>query len=136
MFQTFSTITLLGLLTLSAAQAQSEQPIHAKVPFAFTVQNTTLAAGTYRLTYKQTAHILSIRGLDQNPGAVFTLAVPSTDANGPAKLVFNCYGKTCYLARVWQGDHAGGRGLQLSQNEKQRKLSFLTRVVSITVAAK
>ena len=48
MFKTFSTIAVLSLLTLSAAQAQSEQPIQAKVPFTFTVQNTTLAAGNYR----------------------------------------------------------------------------------------
>ena len=50
MFKTLSTMTLLGLLTLSAALAQSEQPIRAKVPLAFTVQNTRLPAGNYQLS--------------------------------------------------------------------------------------
>lgn len=136
MFKTFSTMTLLGLLTLSAAQAQSEQPIHAKVPFAFTVQNTTLAAGSYQFTYSNTAHILSIRNLDANSGAVFTSAVANASAGGSGKLVFNCYGKSCYLARVWQGRQAGGRGLQLRQDERERRLSSLIRVVSVTIAAK
>jgi hypothetical protein len=135
MFKTFSTIALLGLLTLSAAQAQSEQPIHANVPFAFTVQKTTLAAGIYRLTYNQTAHILLIRGLDRNPGAVFTQAVPSAGMDRAGKLVFNCYDKYCYLARVWQADQAGGRGLQLPQDERERRLSSLRRAVSVAVAA-
>ncbi len=127
MFKTFSTMTLLGLLTFSAAQAQSEQPIHAKVPFAFTVQDTTLAARTYRLTYSQTGHILSIRGLDGNSGAAFTSAVASASANGRGKLVSHCYGKNCYLAQPWQGDQTGGRGLRLPQNERERRLSALTR---------
>jgi hypothetical protein len=134
MFKTFSTITVLTLLTLSAARAQSEQPIQAKVPFAFTVQNTTLAAGNYRLTYSPTAHILSIRSLDQNSGTAVIHAMQSAGADGPGKLVFNCYEGGCYLAKVWPG--AGGRGLQVPQAERQRELSFLTRVVSMTMAAK
>ena len=133
MFKTFSTIIVLTL-SLSAAQAQSERPIQAKVPFAFTVQNTTLAAGNYRLTYNQTAHILSIQGLDQNPGVAFIRAMPSAGADGPGKIVFNCYEGSCYLAKVWPG--AEGRGLQVPQGERQPKLSFLTRVVSVTMAAK
>lgn len=136
MFNTFSTITVLSLLTLSAAQAQSEQPIQAKVPFAFTVQNATLSAGNYRLTYSQTAHILSIRGLDQNAGAAFVRAMPGVGADGPSRLVFKCESKSCYLAHVWQGAGAGGRGLQVPQAERERTLSFQARVVSTTMAAK
>jgi len=134
MFKTFSTIAVLSLLTLSAAQAQSEQPIQAKVPFTFTVQNTTLAAGNYRLTYSPTAHILLIRGLDQNSGGAFIRAMQSAGAAGPGKLVFNCNEGNCSLAEVWAG--AGVRGLQVPQGERQRKLSFVTRVVSMTVPAK
>lgn len=134
MFKTFSTITVLSFLALSAAQAQSEQPLQAKVPFAFTVQNTTLAAGNYRLTYSPSSHILSIRGLEQNSGGVFMQAMASADADGSGKLVFNCYEGSCYLAQVWQG--AGGRSLQVPHAERERRLSFQTRVVSMTMAAK
>lgn len=134
MFKTFSTMIVLNLLALSAVEAQSVQPLQAKVPFTFTVQNMTLAAGNYRLTYSPTAHILSIRGLDQNSGGAFIHAMQSADADGPGKIVFNCYEGSCYLAKVWPG--AGGRGLQVPQGERQRKLSLQTRVVSMTTAPK
>jgi hypothetical protein len=135
----FSTMTLLGLATISAAYAQSNQPIQAKVPFAFTVQATTLAAGNYQLTYSNTAHILSIRGLDQNSGAAFVTAVPadaSASLSGSGKLVFQCYGKACYLAQVLRGGPNGTRGLKLRQTEPERVLAFATRVASVTIPAK
>jgi hypothetical protein len=136
MIRSFLIMTLLSLATISVAYAQSEQPIEAKVPFAFAVHHTALSAGNYRLTYNSSAHILSILGLNQNSRAAFVTALPET-ASGSSKarasLVFECYEKTCYLARVWQG---GARGLGVPQGEHQRTLAFETRVVSITIPAK
>jgi hypothetical protein len=140
MFKTLSTMTLLGLLTLSAARAQSEQPIRAKVPFAFTVQNTRLPAGNYQLTYSTIAHILSIQGLDQSSRGAFATAEPTTTASeasgGPGKLVFDCYGKTCYLWQVWQGRVRSDRGLKVLHTGREHALSIATRVVSVTIPAK
>ena len=79
MFKTFS-MTLLGLLALSAARAQSSQPIRAEIPFAFTVQNMNLAAGNYQLKYNNTAHILSIRDLGQNSENSFGNFIPADPA--------------------------------------------------------
>lgn len=138
MFKMFSTITLLGLAAMPAAYAQSAQPIEAKVPFAFVVQNTTLSPGHYRLTYNNTAHLLSVRGLDENAGAAMVTAAPA-DAAGSAsrspKLLFQCYEKTCYLAQVWQGAIGGDRSLHVHPVPQQRRLSFATRAVSITIPA-
>jgi len=136
MFKMFSTMTLFGLLTVSTAYAQSNQPIQAHVPFAFTVQATTLTPGNYQLTYSSSAHILSIRGLDQNSSGAFATALPARAASGPGKLVFNCYNKSCYLAQVWQGATAGGAGLRLLHTEQERRIAVLTRAVSITIPAK
>ena len=139
MFKTVSTMTLLGLATISAAYAQSAQPIQAKVPFTFMVQNTALSAGNYQLTYSNTAHSLWIRGLDENSQATFVTAIPKdavTSSAGSGKLVFDCYDKNCYLAQVWQGTVGGSRGLELRPAERQRRLAFTTRVVSITIPAK
>ena len=52
MFKMFSTMTLFGLLTISAAYGGSSQTLKADIPFAFMVRNTTLAAGNYQLTYR------------------------------------------------------------------------------------
>jgi hypothetical protein len=135
MTKMFSTITLYGLLMLPAAYAQSEQPIQAKVPFAFRAPNATLAAGSYQLTYSTSAHTLMIRGLDENSQAAFATAAPMT-GSGPrgesGKLVFDCYEKTCYLARVWQGRIGSGRGLKMIRPKSEKEVALLMRVVTMT----
>jgi hypothetical protein len=139
MFKTISTMTLLGLLTLSAAHAQSNQPIRAKVPFAFAVQNTMMAAGNYELNYNSNSGILTVRGLDQNSSVLHFTAQPASDVRqglGSAKLVFGCYSENCFLTRVWQGADLGGRGLMLAPSPRERKLAFTTRAVSITIPGK
>jgi hypothetical protein len=135
MFKTFS-MTLLGLLALSAAQAQSSQPIHAKVPFDFTVQNMNFAAGSYQLTYNDTAHILEVRGLDQKSVGSFANFVPvgTASPNAPGKLVFQCLGNNCDLAQVW-GAASGERGL-LRETPHQIRLAFTASAVSVTIPAK
>jgi hypothetical protein len=138
MTKMFSTITVHGLLMLPAAYAQSEQPIQANVPFAFRASKATLAAGSYQLTYNTSAHTLMIRGLDQNSEAAFATAAPMT-GSGPrgesGKLVFDCYEKTCYLARVWQGRIGSGRGLKVPHPKPEREVVLATRMVTITVPA-
>ena len=133
MTKMFSTMTVYGLLTVSAAYAQSEQPIQAKVPFAFRAQNSTLAAGSYQLTYSTSAHTLLIQRLDLNSKGAFAIAVPTIgpEALGESgKLVFDCYEKTCYLARVWQGRIGSGVGLKVPHPKPEREVAFATRVIT------
>jgi hypothetical protein len=135
MFKTFSTMTILGMLAVSAAQAQTGSTIRAKVPFAFAVQNTMLAPGNYALTYNRTSHILTVRGLDRKSGLASVLAAPAFEARqgyGPAKLVFGCYGETCTLTRVLRGGSPDSEGIMLP-NSKPR--NFAARLVSITIPA-
>jgi len=134
----FSTIILSALATMPSAFAQSSQPLQAKVPFAFSVQNTSLPPGSYQLTYSNTAHSLSIRGLDANSKGAFVTALPAdaSEASGTSgKLVFHCYGKSCSLAQVWRGGSAS-RGLKVPQSEQQRVLFFSMRPVTVTIPAK
>lgn len=134
MLKMLSTIATLGLLAVSAAHAQNES-VQAYVPFAFTAQHATMAAGNYRLTFNSSAHVLCIRGLDQGADVAFVTAF-SAAAGERCKLVFHCYGKGCYLAQAWQGSRHGGQGWQLPKTDEERKLSFLTRVITMTLAAK
>jgi hypothetical protein len=138
MTKMFSTMAIYGLLTVCAAYAQSEQPIQAKIPFAFRAQNTTLAAGTYQLTYGTSAHRLMIRGVDQKSDGAFAIAVPASDSGArgeSGKLVFDCYEKTCYLARVWQGTVGSGRGLEVPHPKPGREIVLTTRIVTIPISA-
>jgi hypothetical protein len=135
MFKTFATITLLGVATISGVFAQSAQPLKADVPFAFTVQDTNLPAGHYQFTYSNTAHVLSIRGLDRNQGAGFVTAEPirASNSSEQARLTFHCYDKTCYLAQAWQGSTAG---LKVLQPERERRLVVAARVIAVTIPAR
>jgi hypothetical protein len=139
MTKMFSITAVYGLLMVSAAYAQSGQPIQAKVPFAFRAQNATLAAGTYRLMYSTSDRTLMIQGLGPNSKAAFATAVPTTGPSSlgrSGKLVFQCDEKICYLAQVWQGSIGNGRGLQVPHPQPKRKVAFAARVVTITVPAK
>ncbi len=139
MFKTFSMMSFFGFLTISAAYAQSGQPIHAKIPFAFTLENKTLSAGNYQLTYSSSAQRLMIRGLDQNSASAMTTVFPtlgSESAGRSGRLVFDCYRKTCYLAQVWQGSVGGNRGLKVLQTERQRALAISARIAAVTIPTK
>jgi hypothetical protein len=136
MSKMFLTLTLFGLLAGMAAHAQSSQPLQANVPFAFTVREATLPAGSYRLTFSPTAHVLHVQGVNEPADNALTLATPGSDPqgrDGAARLVFHCYGKACYLAQVWDGSTAG-TGFELPHAQQERRLAFQTRVISMTVA--
>jgi hypothetical protein len=134
MFKMFlTTVTFFGWLTASAVHAQSSTPMQARIPFAFTVQKTVLAAGNYRLTYSSTGHFLAIRGLDRQRSGVFVGGVPTGMADGPGKLRFDCEGKTCSLAQVSQGAAAGGGSWQIRPVRQERRVALLTRVISRTI---
>ena len=120
MFKKLSTTILFGLLTLSAAQAQSSGPTLARVPFAFHVQSRVYPAGTYRFTFSLNTNVLSLRGEDQISHSGFSLASPVEDprrAKGRGALVFKCYDKSCYLAQLWPGAESGGAGLELPDSQ-------------------
>ena len=139
MAKMFSTIILSGLAMMSTAYAQSTQPIQAKVPFAFTVQDTTLAAGDYWLTYSDTARVLYVRGVGGTAGAAFLPARPESAPGASkqaAKLVFHCRENACYLAQVWQGSISGDRRLEVRQPAREREIGFETRVISMTTPTK
>jgi hypothetical protein len=76
-----------------------------------------------------------IQSLDLNSKGVFAIAVPTIGPEAPGesgKLVFDCYEKTCYLARVWQGTIGSGRGLEVPHPKPEREVALATRVVTIT----
>lgn len=139
MFKTFSMMSFFGFLTISAAYGQSGQPIQANIPFAFRLENTTISAGNYQLTYNSSAQRLMIRGLDRNSASAMTTVFPTLGSESPGgngRLVFDCYGKTCYLAHVWQGSVGGNRGLKVFQTARERALAMSARIAAVTIPTK
>jgi hypothetical protein len=135
MFKTFSTLTILGSLAISAAQAQSNQLLQAEIPFAFAVQSATLPAGAYLLSYSSISHILTVTGAKC---AAFMLMIPASSpvASQTGKVVFQCFGDRCYLAAVRPMAASGQPALQTMKTERSWGFSFVTRAVSLTGPAK
>ena len=139
MFKMFSTTVLLGLFTLSMAHAQSSVSGRAEIPFSFQAAHKTLAAGTYQLSYTSGVPLLQLRRVDRASDGVFVTVFPAEISNRPGekgRLVFDCYGKTCYLARLWQSTGRGGAELSLVRSKPERGMAFSTRVTSMITPAK
>jgi hypothetical protein len=132
MFKTFS-VTLLGLLAVSAVRAQSIQPLQVKIPFDF-VENTTLEAGSYRLTFNSISHLLLIQGLGAKRGGVTVFADPVVaphSSSNLGELIFQCRGDDCRLARVWRGAVEGG--LEVAQSRHKRAVAQAGRPTLVTI---
>ncbi|HTU43452.1 MAG TPA: hypothetical protein VMF91_00210 [Bryobacteraceae bacterium] len=134
MFKMFSAIAVSGLLAGSMAFAQSSRALQASVPFPFTVHNRTFSPGAYRVSYETASHVLFIRQLGRSDERALVIATPDSDpkgTRGQSRLVFSCDAHgACDLAQVWQG---GGEGSGLVLPERERKLSFATRIVTMSL---
>ena len=136
MFKTFSTLTVFGLLAMSAAQAQSNQSLRADIPFAFQVQNATLQAGTYQFSYSDTSHVLTLKSATNAAMVPMKPAAHSPVASETGKVLFQCYGGGCYLAAVWPGAESGEPAVQVTTHRPSRQISFVTRAVPLTRTTK
>jgi hypothetical protein len=116
----------LGVASLLAALAVVSVPADAadlkcQVPFSFTVNGKTLAAGTYDVS--TTAAMLSIRRFGGEGAFAVTNAVESRNGND-VKLVFHKYGSRYLLREVWVG---GGMGRVLPPSRLERELAAAAR---------
>jgi len=135
MFKIFS-MTLLGLLTVSAVHAQSGQSMKTTIPFDFTVRSMTMEAGTYRFTYSSVSHVLLVQSLGKDGKSVKVVAQPSLAPHSTSragKLVFLRIGDDRSLARVWAGE--GGPELQVLQAKDKNSTVLAGEPTLITITA-
>ena len=105
----------------TASHAQAEQlKLRFHIPFPFTVENTTFAAGEYEVT--EPAHlILEVRNVGSQ-AAAFEHATPvrsGKKTDGRTKLTFHLYGSEYFLAAVSDGSYQSTYDLRLSKEEKR-----------------
>jgi len=136
MLRTLFTATLFGLLTIGAASAQNRSTLEAQIPFDFTVGHQAMNAGLYRIVFNPSSSMLTVQGRDAHSTTAFTLASPggNSTASGTGKLVFDCGGGACSLAKVLPAADSG-RDLQVSQPSRRVQMVMQTRVVPILRAA-
>jgi hypothetical protein len=123
------------LISMTAARAHAQAGIvEAKVPFDFIVQNQTMPAGAYRISYVADGAIL-IRSLDGR----FAAGTITHGAEGlptdEGKLVFTRYGNRYFLHEVLCSRVDMNLALPKSKLEKRINLEEARLAHSQTVAA-
>lgn len=110
-------VGLASLLTTGAAFAQNSA--QGYVPFAFSVSNTTLPAGHYRIA-TNSAQSIAIRNLDELKLTVFSpIAAGAQAKDSSCKLVFHKYGDRYFLNQVLCPSNAISVDLPVTRREKR-----------------
>lgn len=106
---------MLTSLLVIGSQAYAQTKLSAQVPFDFVASNTQYPAGTYNI-WIDDKYLLRIVGasLSRLVLAHPTVAVKET---GASKLVFNCYGKACFLSAILLPERTTGVGITKSKAE-------------------
>lgn len=121
-------IALFGLASLvgtSGAFAQDGRA-EANVPFAFSVSNTTLPAGEYRISAASMQSLL-IRNVDQGSAIFSSIAAPAKGSNGSCSLVFHRYGERYFLSEVLCPSKSLSVELPVTRREERARIMMEAR---------
>jgi len=110
-------VGLAGLITTGGAFAQNNSA-QGYVPFAFSVSNTTLPAGHYRIA-SNSAQSVVIRNLNELQRIVLSpIASQAQAKDSSCKLVFHKYGDRYFLRQVLCPANAISVDLPATRREK------------------
>ena len=130
-----ATMIVICLMT-SATYAQSGSlKVRFYVPFPFTVENKTFAAGEYEVT-QPTQFMLGLRNVE-NQASAFEHIQPagsSKEVGGRARAVFHRYGKSYFLAAVSDGSWQSTYDFDKSNKEAELIAQDPTRKPEVVTA--
>ncbi len=132
-------ILITAVLLLVAAsvhvQAQDRLLFKATIPFAFTVENSSLPAGLYTVSTLPPYNMIKVQSVDGRKVAmIFAIPFPEAGTSEQTKLVFHRIGNQYFLAQVWEQGSNLHRDLR-SGKLAQELVSGGWRVQSTTVLA-
>lgn len=113
-------LSLLVIVGLPLAQAQSHRLLTAHVPFDFYVRDRLMPAGTYAITPLSADGALLRISSAENDAAVSVMtnsADPDRQHASGARLLFRRYGSQYFLAAAWR-DAESGRALARTKRER------------------
>jgi hypothetical protein len=116
----FVLIAVLGaVVAIAPAHAESDSRVLVNIPFDFSVGNTPLKAGNYKVEELRSG-ILAFSSQD-GQGNQFALTIPGESANSShkPKLVFTRYGNEMFLSKIFlSGDDDCRQPLPSSREKK------------------
>jgi hypothetical protein len=113
----------LAMAIAAPAVVQAQSRVAADVPFAFIMNDQSLASGHYEVA-SRSEQLAIIRNTQSGVGyfLIKSQHVESRYAEG-AKLVFNRYGNVYFLSQIWDGQSNTGIQLPRSKREKEARLA-------------
>ncbi len=116
-------------LLVSVPMTQAQSRAQANVPFAFSVDQSTMPAGSYEIG-SMGNNVLAVRNLSTREARLVIEPMhkqASVAAGIPhSKLVFHKYGEQYFLAEIWDGQSNIGVAFPESNREKELKLASYT----------
>ena len=129
---TTAAAVLLVTVGVTAGVASAQNTMKAEVPFAFSVGNKVIEAGTIRVRFNSDSGKMLI--VDNYATKQVYIALPKLIGDAPkswvesgqAKLAFDCSTGTCVLARAWRGE---GSAIDLYSPKTRSGDVHLTEIV-------
>jgi hypothetical protein len=114
-----TTVLLMAAVSVYV-QAQERPLLTATVPFAFTVENSNLPAGTYTVSILPPYNMIEVQSADGRKAAMIS-AIPSRESgqSEQAKLVFHRFGNEYFLAQVWEHGSNVHRDLRMGNRARE-----------------
>ena len=109
------TLTMRSMIAVAAlavaAGSASAQTYKAEIPMSFSAGNTQMAPGSYdfRVVTGSSGHAFIVVHKADGSATAMLLPIVGLDApkawqkEGKPKIGFNCLGRTCTLAQLWNG---------------------------------
>lgn len=128
-------IANLALVSTSFAQSNG---VKAEVPFAFTLGNTSLPAGTYTIKYDSNQVIKVTNNANRPSAALSLFNQAGRKSTGGGKLLFHRYGSQYFLSEILCDDAGMNLKIPDSKNEKsvRRQQASLPTSSDIMVATR
>lgn len=130
-----ATMIVICLMTTATYAQSGSLKVRFHVPFPFTVENKTFAAGEYEVT-QPTQFMLGLRNVD-NQASAFEHVQPagsSKEVDGRARAVFHRYGKSYFLAAVSDGSWQSTYDFDKSNKEAELIAEDPTRKPEVVTA--
>jgi hypothetical protein len=117
-------LLVVGGVVIANAQMDSVPQIEANITFPFTVGDTRLPAGQYRIriTDDNSPDVLELSSVDARTSVIFHTEDAETRGNkiaNDSELVFDKVGDQYFLSQIWVAGSATGNQLTRSRMEKR-----------------
>lgn len=130
-----ATMIAICLITTATYAQSGNLKVRFHVPFPFTVENKTFAAGEYEVT-QPTQFMLGLRNVE-NQSSAFEHVQPagsSKEVDGRARAVFHRYGKSYFLTAISDGSWQSTYDFDRSNKEAELIAQDPTRKPEVVTA--